>query len=228
MKVKQLVFSNFGLKLTALLIALTVWIIIAGQEHAYLEKNFEVNVEFYNASKDIDANARPEKVRIKIKGTSREIKNLSQEDFKIKIDLAGISQSTTLNLLSVDFLELPEGINFEEVSVHPRMIAVTIKEFIWKEASVKVKYKGKVKRGIKLLRRIVPEKVRIYGDKSQIQDIDIIHTVGTIDLGEIVESKTVKLPLEKREEIISVQDTDEIELQLIVEVQSKDERDKKK
>lgn len=228
MKIKQWIFSNFGLKLTAFLIALTVWIIIAGQEHAYLERNFEANVEFYNASQDIDANPRPEEVRIKVKGTSREIKNLSQDDFKIKIDLAGITQTTTMNVLSEDFLELPDRINPEEVSVHPRMIAVTIKKLTWKDAVVKVNYKGKVKQDITLVRKILPEKVKIYGYKSQVEDIDVVYAADTIDLGEIVESKTLKLPLQKREEILRFEGTGEIELQLIVEDKNKDESDKKK
>jgi YbbR domain-containing protein len=228
MTAKQFVFSNMGLKLTAFLLALTVWVIIAGQEHAHLEKNFEVNVEFYNTSENIDANPRPGQVRINIKGSSREIKNISPEDFKIKIDLAGISQNTTLNLLSADFLELPDKINPEEVTVHPRMISVTIKELTWKEVAVKVHYKGKVKQGITLTRKIVPEKVRIYGYKSRINAISAVYAVETIDLGEIVESKTVKLPLQKREEILRFEGIEVIELELIVEDNTEDEKAKEK
>lgn len=230
MNLKKIIFNNFGIKVTALLFALTVWIIIAGQEHAFLEKNFEVNVEFINASVNIDPNPRPEKVRIKVQGSSREIKNISPEDFKLKIDLGGISQATTLNFLAGDFLELPENIDQGEVTIHPRMIAVTIKELIWKEAAVKVDFKGRPKRGITLTKKIVPEKVRIYGFKAQIASINTVYAAGTINLEEIDESKTVKLLLQKREEILRFEDTEEIEVQLIVEDKNKtdNEKDKKK
>ena len=193
MKIKHLLFNNFGLKVTALLFALAVWVLIAGQEHAHLEKNFEVNVEFYNTSENIDANPRPEKVRIKVKGTSREIKNISADDFKLKIDLAGISQGTTLNLLAGDFLELPENIDPEEVTIHPRMIAVTVKELIRKEVDVKVNFTGKPPRGIKLTKKIVPEKVTILGFKSQISTIDSVIVEESVALKEIKNSKIVEL-----------------------------------
>jgi YbbR domain-containing protein len=228
MKIKHLFFNNFGLKITALLFALTVWILIAGQEHAYLEKNFEANVEFFNTSENIDANPRPEKVRIKVKGTSREIKNISADDFKIKIDLAGISQGTTLNLLAGDFLELPGNIDPEEVTIHPRMIAVTVKQLIWKEVAVKVNFTGKPARGIVLTKKIVPGKVRIYGYKSQITAINTVIVEQSVDLSEINKSKTLKLYLQKREEILRVEGSEEIEIQLVVEETHKNETDKKK
>lgn len=228
MKIKHLLFNNFGLKVTALLFALTVWVLIAGQEHAHLVKNFDVNVEFYNTSKNIDANPRPEKVRIQVKGTSREIKDISADDFKIKIDLAGISQGTTLNLLAGDFLELPGSIDPEEVTIHPRMIAVTVKQLIWKDVAVKVNFTGKPPRGVKLTKKIVPEKVSIYGYKSQITAINTVTVEESVDLSEINKSKTLKLHLQKREEILRVEKSEEIEVQLIVVKPNKDETDKKK
>ena len=90
------------------------------------------------------------------------------------------------------------------------MIAVTVKEFLWKEVAVRIRYKGRMKRGLKLIRQVVPEKVMIYGYKSRIASIDTVYATESIDLSQVVESKTVKLPLQKREEILKFGETEEV------------------
>ncbi len=218
MNIKELIFNNFGLKVTALLLAMIVWVVISGQEHAHREKTFDCNVEFYNAAESIDAIPRPEKVMIKTRGTYKEMKDMSLDKFKIKIDLAGITQPTTLNLLAEDFLEIPTGLKLEEISIRPRMIAVTIKKFISKEVAVKVNYMGKLKKGVKIIdRKVVPEKVRIYGYKSQLASIDTVFTSESIKLGELDRSQEIKLHLQKREEILRFEDTEEITVQIVIE-----------
>lgn len=214
MTLKNIFFNNFGLKVTAFLFALTVWIIISGQEHAYLEKNFEVNVEFLNAAENIDAAPRPEKVRIKVKSTSKEIKNISADDFKLKIDLKGIAQNTTLTLPVADLIELPANIKQEEVTIQPRIIAVTVQELIWKNVDVKVHFMGDKRPGVDITTKISPEKIMIYGYKSQIEDIDAVYTVESIDLGEITGNKTLKLHLQKTKDILSFDGPETIEIQL--------------
>jgi YbbR domain-containing protein len=214
MTLKSIFFNNFGLKLTALLFALTVWIIVSGQEHAYLEKNFEANVEFLNAAENIDATPRPEKVRIKVKSTSKEIKNISPDDFKLKIDLSGITQNTTLTLLAADFIELPPNIKPEEVTIQPRMIAVAIQELIWKEVDVKVHFIGEKRPGADITTKIIPGKIMIYGYKSQIEDIDAVYAIENINLDEITENKALKMRLQKTKDILRFDSSETIEVQL--------------
>ncbi|MCK5343342.1 MAG: hypothetical protein KAR20_08050, partial [Candidatus Heimdallarchaeota archaeon] len=167
MNIRNILSNNIGLKVTAFFLALTVWIIISGKERTTLEKTIDCNVEFYNIAEKIDVNSRPEQVRINIRGTSREIKLVPLEKFKLKIDLSGITQSTSLNLLAEDYLEIPEGIKYEDLTIHPKMISITVKEFMAKTVAPKVRYLGELPPGIILKeRKIVPETVRIYGYKS--------------------------------------------------------------
>ncbi|MCI0470049.1 MAG: hypothetical protein L0Y73_00150 [Candidatus Aminicenantes bacterium] len=214
MTLKNIFFNNFGLKTTALLFALTVWIIISGREHAYLEKNFEVDVEFFNAAENIDVTLRPEKVRVKVKSTSKEIKDTSVYDFKLKIDLKGITTNTTLTFAAVDLIELPANIKPEEVTIQPRMIAVTIQELIWKDVDVKVDFIGDKKPGIDIMVKIIPGKIKIYGYKSQIEDIDAVYPEDIIDLDKITGNKTLKLPLKKTKDILGFDGIETIEIQL--------------
>ena len=217
MKDNNIIFNNFGLKITAIFLAILVWIIISGKERAYSERTLAVNVEYFNETKEMFIrNVYPEKVRIKIKGTSKEINKVSPEDIKLKIDLKGITESTKLNRFAEDYLELPENINVE--SVYPQWIEITVEEYISKEVPVRIIYKGKLKKGIRLIRRkVTPDKIKIFGYKSQIQNINTVYAAENINLSEITENKTIKIPLKKGKEILKFEGSDEVEVSIVVE-----------
>ena len=112
MVLRRLFFNNFGLKLTALLFAIFVWIQITGKERSYIEKTVEVNTEYINVSRDINVRSvRPEKVLVKIKGTSSEVSNITEDNFKVRVDLKGIRESMKLNFFTEDYLTFPEEAN---------------------------------------------------------------------------------------------------------------------
>jgi YbbR domain-containing protein len=216
MKIKNIIFNNFNLKILAFLVALLTWILITGKERTYLEETIDVNVEYFNVSNNIDVkNINPEKVRVKVKGISTEMKKIDLKDFKLKIDLKGTNQGMKLNKFTRDYLEYP--VNVDVVSVYPQWIEITIEEFFIREVPVKVKYTGIFKNGIKLIKRSVkPEKVKIYGYKSQIKDIDMVYTAESIDLSKIDKTITFRLSLEKREEILKFKDSEEVEVTIAV------------
>lgn len=217
MDYKKLISNNFSLKITALLLALFVWTMISGRERAYSEKTMEVNVEYINASETIDVRyVNPEKVRIKIKGTSKEIKSITPENVKLKIDLEGTVSSTKLNRFAMDYLEYPETLQIE--SIYPQWIELTIEEFDSKMVNVKVIYTGKLQPGIRLTNRTVtPYQVRIFGYKSQISQIQSVLATENVDLSQITKSQTITLQLEKAEEILRFEDTDTVKVNLVVE-----------
>jgi YbbR domain-containing protein len=217
MKFKKVIFNNLGLKLFALLIAFSFWVVITGKQRAYLEESMEIDVEYFNVSQNIDVrNVRPEKVRITVRGTSKEIGRMGAENFRLKIDLADITESTRMSLFTEDYLLIPE--NTQIVSVHPKMIEITIEEFMSREVPIRVLDKGKLPRGIRLVERsIKPEKVTIFGYKSQIMDIGTIYASRGVDLAEITSTRTIKIPLKKSEEIIRFEDAEEVEVTVVVE-----------
>jgi YbbR domain-containing protein len=221
MGIKKFIFSNFGLKATALLSALLVWILITGRERTYLEKTLEIDVEYFNVLKNAAVQTvRPEKVRMKVKGISTEIKNIVPQDFKLRIDLKDILG--TRNFFTEDYLEINKEV--QVVSIHPKMIEITIEEFMSKEVPVRVFYKGKMRRGIKLIdRKISPEKVGIFGYKSKIMGIDTVYALHSVDLSGIVKTRTIKIPLKKTEEIIRFEGAEEVEVTVQVEIP--DEKD---
>jgi YbbR domain-containing protein len=226
MNFKKLIFNNLSLKLVALLIALFVWVLISGKQRAYQERSLDVNVEYFNVSQNLDVrNVRPEKVRVVVKGAAKEITRLEPDSIKLSVDLEGISESTRLSMFTEDYLVLPEKI--EIVSVHPRMIEISTEEFMSREVPVRVLYKGKFKRGVRLIdRKVTPEKVKIFGYKSKILTIDTVYAQDSINLADISETSSYKLPLKKSEEIIRFEGHESVDVTVVVENRNESENNK--
>ncbi len=215
MNYRDIFLNNKGLKLTAFLLAVAVWVMISGMERTYLEKNFIINVEHSNLSEMIDVQTRPNTVRIMVKGTAEEIARIDEKDFKVTIDLEDVKESTKLTMYTEDHLTFPEGI--EIVSINPKIFEVTIREFYYKEVPVRVLYTGRLPKGVSLVeRKISPEKIKIFGYKSEIKNIETVYGTDKIDLSKITENSTITVSLEKREEILRFEGHDSINVFLKV------------
>ncbi|MBN1197127.1 MAG: hypothetical protein JXA62_06945 [Candidatus Aminicenantes bacterium] len=217
MNIRRILFTNFGLRMAALVIAVMVWILITGKQRTYEEKAFEVAVEYFNVSRNIDVRTvRPDQVRIKVRGTTKEIRMVSSEDFRLRVDLAGVRHSKRMNLFTEDFLEFPPEL--EVISIHPKMIEVEVEEFMRKEVPIRVRYRGRMLPGVVLLNRTLnPEKVTVFGYRSQIQDVAVVNAERDVQLDTIERTQTVRIPLQKTEEILRFEDTDTVEVTIEVE-----------
>jgi YbbR domain-containing protein len=226
MHIKNFIFKNLGLRFVALVLAILVWAMISGRERTYSEKTVDVNVEYYGIRENIDVRSvRPDKVRVKIRATSQQLNKITPEDFRIRINLQDVSEGVH-NYWTENYLQIPEGI--EIMSIQQKMIEVTVKEFMTREVLTRVRYKGKLKPGIKLLdRSVVPEKVKIFGYKSQIADLEEVEAAEWVDLSEIQESTMIKIPLKKQAEILKFEDTDVVEVRITVENLDKENKEKK-
>lgn len=216
MKIDRLFTANLGMKALALFLALFVWAMITGKERSYAEKNLECRVEYSNVAKNIDVSTvRPEKVQLRVRGTTKELARIDPDDFKIMIDLKDITEGTRLSYFTEDYIQLPKGIHI--LAIQPRMIEITTKEFITKEVNVRIRYKGAVPNGIRLIdRRVAPDKIKISGYKPDIGAITVVEGAEFVDLSEFQESRAVKVLLKKEKEILRM-DTDEVEVFVEVE-----------
>jgi YbbR domain-containing protein len=229
MQIKNFLFKNLGLRFGALVLAVLVWAMISGRERSYSEKTMDVNVEYYGITENIDIRSvRPDKVRIKVRATSQQLNKITPEDFIIRMNLQDVSEGTH-NYWTENYLQFPEGM--EIMAIQQKMIEITVKEFMTKEVPTRVRYKGKMKPGIRLVeRRLVPEKVKVFGYKSQIANLEEVEAAEWVNLSEIRENTVIKIPLKKEAEILKFEDTDTIEVHITVENmnKTKSENDKKK
>jgi len=224
MNLKNIFFNNKGLKLTAFLLAVSVWVLISGRERTYLEKNFNVNIEHLNVSEMIDVQNRPDSIRVMVRGTAEVMGNISNRDFSISIDLNDVTERTKLTMYTEDHLTHPEGV--EIISIHPKIFEVVIKEFFYKEVPVRVLYTGRFPAGVVLLeRKLNPEKVTVFGYKSEIKNLSTVYGAQKVNLSEITRDSVIRIPLEKSEEILRFEGYSHVEVS--VKVKNINEQKKK-
>jgi len=216
MQIKNFFFKNLGLRFVALVLAVLVWAMISGRERTYSEKIMDINVEYFGTRENIDVKSiRPDKVRIKIRATSQQLNEITPEDFRIRINLQDVSEGVH-NYWTENYLQFPEKI--EIMSIQQKMIEITVKELMTREVIIRVRYKGMINPGIKLVeRRLVPEKVKILGYKSQVANLEEVEAAEWVNLSEIQESTVIKIPLRKQPEILKFEDTDMVEVHITVE-----------
>ena len=213
---KKIFLGNWGLKASALVLAVLVWAIISGRERTFSEKTLKIPVEVFNVSENVEVvNLRPEEVTVSLKGASKFVTAVSSESHPIKIDLKNIQESSKLNYFAEDYLEIPKEVQL--VSIHPKMIEVFVEEFAIREVPVKVRFIGRLPAPLRLKSsKVVPERVTIMGYKSQVNDIDAVLTE-EVDLGGITKSQNLKLALKQTRDILKFRDYREVELQLEIE-----------
>lgn len=203
--------------MVALFLATLVWAIITGKERSYEEKTIEVSPEYYNVNPSIVVSSViPYNVRIKVRGTSNQLEKISEDNFKIRIDLERIKENSRFNVFAEDALQYPTDIAI--LSIQPKMIEITTTEISTREVPVKVRYVGQLKSGVVILeRRITPNKIKIFGYKSQVFNINEVEAAEYIDLSDITKSETFSLPLKKVKEIIRFEGNDFVTVSIIVE-----------
>ncbi len=240
MNVKNVFFNNLSLKVFSLFLAIGVWVMITGQARSSIEKFINIDVEFVNVLKNVNIDSNPDKVRIKVKGISNEIKLLTENDFTVKIDLSNVRDGIR-NYYTRDFLKTEKS-NFIN-SVHPAMIEVNVREIHRKIVPVKVRF-AKVLNNKKYIYRqerigeigytyiVKPEKVTIEGYKNDIVNINSISLESEVPLSDSDESVTKKFSLKKPKEILRIIENNEIEVTVnvknkVTEKDSKEEKNEK-
>ncbi len=203
MNIKNFVVNNIGLKVLALFLAIFVWAMISGKERSSSETNLDVNVEYFNVPKDIDVRSiQPAKVRLTVQGTTKQLEKIDVGDFQIKINLKDVTEGTRY-YFAENYLIKPEEFTDRDVQIHQRMIEITVKEFMTREVTVRVRYSGNMPQNVRLNdRRVTPDKVKIFGYKTNIASINTINAVKSVNLSEIYESTVIQIPLEKTKEIL--------------------------
>jgi len=215
-KLKKLFLNNWGLKTSALLLAVLIWAIISGQEKTFSEKTLKIPIEIINVSPNLEVvNLQPEEARVALKGSANLIAKIHPENMAIKIDLKNIKESSKLNYFAEDYLEIPKGIQL--ISIHPKMIEVYVEEFDTKELPVKIRFRGQLKETLKLKEaKVIPDRVTIIGYKSQLDSLTVVMTE-EVNLDEIGASQKRKVALKQTRNILKFLDRRDVDLVLEIE-----------
>lgn len=210
---KDRLLRNWALKLTALVLALVVWALLAGRERAFAERTMKVPIEVAGISSSLEVQAiRPEQVQLTIRGPALQLSELNADSLKVRVDLSAISEGQRLNIFVEDYLRLPQG--FTMTTLHPRMVEIQLEEFATKELPVRVKLTGRLPAGLRLVEtHVVPDRVSVFGYKSQLARVETVATV-EIPLHEWTATATRRFSLQPGREILKFRDRGEVDVTL--------------
>ncbi len=164
--------ENAALKLVALFLALTVFVLVHSDENAVYHPS--VSVTYSQEKGRVLVSRRVDQVQISVRGTRRRIRRLQKQRLEsLLIDTSRLSNTDLI--LEPSMFNLPEGI--ELISINPPSIRLEFDERDEKLLTVEVNTIGVPARGFKMgSATISPSKIRVSGARKLLTGL---HTITT-------------------------------------------------
>ncbi len=191
------IFSNVGVKLLALFVALAIWFNAIGQRE--VERNFIAPLEFVNVPDTLTVTGRiPAEVQLVVTGTRRDLLWMGFKRIGVSINMHRAPPGRFSQRLSVSDVLLPSSIEKRNVRIlSPLLIDVMLERLVRKRVRVAVSLSGSLS-GNQLLGSVPeasPGWVMVSGPESVVEHLDKVFTE-PIDLGKIRESMTRRFELD--------------------------------
>ncbi len=189
---KQKIFENLGLKVSAVLIAVFLWFFVTSQGQS--EISLEVPLEFKNIPAELGiANSTAKSVMLTIRGQERFMKNLNASNLRVFLDLGKAKPGEIAYPVNKEDVKLPFAMTVTNVA--PPSVRVKLEEIMQKTVSVQPQLLGSPEEGAVISVVVEPKTVVIRGLKSELGKIDMIRTE-PFDISHITGKVTEELGLD--------------------------------
>lgn len=179
-QIRELLFTNWHLKLFSLVLATALWAVIAQESTS--EIIFDVPVEYQNVPPDIEViGDTAKKVEVRLRGPSSLIREMSAKDISTVIDLdqMPLNGDTTVPL-NAQHVHAPFGV--EVVRVTPPRVRVSLEPTVSTMLHVLPATMGHVAQGYQVEAILVkPDLVKAEGPASHVRALESVMTT-EIDL----------------------------------------------
>jgi len=193
---RELVFEDWGIKLLALLITVSLWYAVAGQRAPATARLRNIPLVI-NLPGDMELSKDTvEQVDLTLRGSRRELDLIKASDLVINFDAGSYKPGErTVRLTPQNVrLELPEEISAQGVTVEriePASMALRLERRVERELEVKPQLEGQLPAGYVVADvQISPPKIRVRGPESRVNALSHALTE-TILLGDKTESFSV-------------------------------------
>jgi hypothetical protein len=198
------IFSNIGVKLLALFVALAIWFAAIGQRE--VGRTFVVPLEFINVPDTLTVTGRvPKDVQLVVTGTRRDLLWMGFKRILVSINMHKAEPGRFTQRLSVSDVLLPSGIEPRKVRIiSPLLVDVNLERLLRKRVRVAVSLTGSLQ-GNQLLGSVPeasPEWVMVSGPETVVGPLDKVLT-DPIDLGKIREPVDREVELDFDEKMFS-------------------------
>lgn len=177
---RGLLFDNLGLKLTALLLALLVYL------HVYTERPARMMLSFPVQITDVDTTLSllgpaPVAVMAELRGTGKQLIRLRLGEPAIKISLAGVARGRFERALTADDLPLriTDGVQVERM-VGPRTLELQLDRKIRRHVPVAARVQGVPAAGAAMDGEVSPHPgtVLVIGPEAAVAKLDSVRLAG--------------------------------------------------
>ncbi|MBI5787658.1 MAG: hypothetical protein HZA78_02220 [Candidatus Schekmanbacteria bacterium] len=195
-KIPSRIIDNIGLKLISLAAAIIIWffVVIANKP----ELSFLVPIKFNNVPKDTELVMDEEayEVEVRVKGNQSILSNISSRQIVVSQDLTGAKPGEGLYNINSDHVKLPHGLQVSKVT--PNQVKIRLEQLMERLVPVDPVILGVPADGYELKGVVTfPDKVRITGAQSRVEDLKSVRTVSLniTGAGSSISKKLELLPL---------------------------------
>jgi YbbR domain-containing protein len=190
---KKLLFENLGLKISAVLISVLLWLFVTSRGQS--EMSLEIPVEFKDVPVGLGiASTSAKMVNVTIKGQERIMKNIRPIDLRVFVDLDKAKKGEGSFHISQDDVKRPYAMSV--MKIEPSTVKVKLDETVTKQVTVNPVITGTPGKGfyIKAV-EAEPKSVVIQGLNTEVRKIGEIRTE-TMDITGIEETTTQELNID--------------------------------
>ncbi len=166
-------FDNFGLKISAVLIAVCLWFFVTSQGQS--EISLEVPLEFKDIPAELGiASSTVKAVTLTMRGQERFMKNLNASDLRVFLDLGKAKPGEVVYPVNKEDVKLPFAMTVTNVA--PPSVRVKLEEIALKTVTVQPDLLGSPEKGTVTSIVVEPRTAVIRGLKSELKKINMIKT----------------------------------------------------
>lgn len=171
---KELILNNLGLKISAVLIAIFLWLFVTSQGQS--EIFFEVPIEFKNIPIGLGIASNGKKnVQVTIRGQELMIKNTRPADVRVYVDLSNAKAGKDTYYIDENDIKLPYAAKV--MNVQPSSLQIRMEEIAVKIVKITPTITGLPEEGYSVNAiRVEPSTLSIQGLRSEISRIRELRT----------------------------------------------------
>ncbi len=193
---REMVFEDWGIKLLALLITVSLWYAVAGQRAPATARLRNVPLVI-NPPGDMEISNEPvEQIDVTLRGSRRALDAIKSNDLIINFDASSYRPGERLLRLTPQNvkLELPDEVSPQDVTIEriePASVPLRLERRVERELAVQPQFEGQLPAGYIVAGvEISPTKIRVRGPESYVNALSHARTE-TIALDAKTESFTV-------------------------------------
>lgn len=171
---KRRLLENFGLKVTAVIMALILWFFVISKGQS--EISLDIPMELKNMPQGLESIKQGVKsVNVSLKGQDRILRNIKPSDVRVHVDLSKAKKGKGIYYINKDDVKIPPTINITGIT--PSSVWIVLEETIIKTVPVQAIIAGSPKEGYVVSSvEIVPKDAAIEGVRTETGKVKFLRT----------------------------------------------------